>query len=103
VKFFLHISKEEQAERLRERLADPTKHWKVNDEDFVERRRWDDYVSAYEDALSQCSTAVAPWYIIPADHKWYRDHAVAGILRERLEAIDPQFPPAKTDVSKLRV
>src|SRR6185295_18683801 len=73
LKFFLHISKEEQRQRLQARLDDPEKHWKIEATDFEERQRWDDYQEAFEDALRRCSTPWAPWYVIPANRKWFRD------------------------------
>jgi PPK2 family polyphosphate:nucleotide phosphotransferase len=84
LKFYLHISKEEQAERLREREEDPTKSWKLSVGDWKEREYWDDYSAAYEDALNRCSTTHAPWYIVPADKKWFRNLAVAEALRDAL-------------------
>ena len=84
VKFYLHISKEEQEERLLEREKDPTKAWKLSEGDWKERELWDDYTSAYEDALNKCSTRYAPWFIVPADRKWFRNLAVAQALREAL-------------------
>ncbi|HEY3398885.1 MAG TPA: polyphosphate kinase 2 family protein [Armatimonadota bacterium] len=101
VKFFLHISNEEQKRRLEERLADPTKQWKISASDVPERARWDDYQAAYEDALSQCSTKTAPWHVIPANHKWYRNLLVAGIIKETLEDMDPQWPPPTVDLSQI--
>jgi PPK2 family polyphosphate:nucleotide phosphotransferase len=103
VKFFLHISKEEQLERLRARLEDPEKHWKFNPGDVAERKRWDDYQRAYEDALSKCSTGEAPWHIVPADRKWYRNWAVASVLRETLEAMNPAFPRAGFDPARVKI
>ena len=95
VKLYLHISKEEQAERFQARLDDPSKRWKFRKGDLDERARWDDYVAAFEDALSHCSTEAAPWYVVPADRKWYRNWAVNRILAETLEDMDPQYPPAE--------
>ena len=103
VKFFLHISKDEQKRRLQDRLDDPTKHWKLSAADFQERNYWADYVRAYEDALTRCSTPWAPWYIIPANRKWSRNLAVSQILVEILEELDMQFPAPSVDVSKIRV
>jgi PPK2 family polyphosphate:nucleotide phosphotransferase len=100
LKFFLHISKDEQKKRLQERLDDSDKHWKVSASDFEERKYWDDYTKAYEDALSQCSTPWAPWYIIPANRKWFRNLAVADILVSTLEDLDMRFPKSKLDLSK---
>ena len=102
VKFFLHISKGEQKRRFEERLDDPTKHWKLSASDFEDRKRWDDYVAAYEDVLSRCSTEAAPWYVVPADRKWVRNFAVSGILVETLEACRMKFPKPTVDVSRLK-
>jgi PPK2 family polyphosphate:nucleotide phosphotransferase len=93
LKCLLHISKNEQKERLQARLDDPKKRWKFNHADVDERKLWDDYQRAYEDALTRCNTAHAPWHIIPADRKWYRNLVVSQILRETLEKLDPKFPP----------
>jgi PPK2 family polyphosphate:nucleotide phosphotransferase len=103
VKFFLHISKDEQLERLKARIDDPTKHWKISPADFEERKYWELYQTAYEDALSKCNTRWAPWYIIPANKKWYRNFAVSEILVETLEGLGLKFPQATVDVRKLRV
>jgi PPK2 family polyphosphate:nucleotide phosphotransferase len=84
LKFFLHISKEEQAERLREREVNPDKRWKLNPSDYTERGRWDEYMAAYEDVLSRCATPEAPWWIVPADRKWFRNLAFASTLVEAL-------------------
>jgi PPK2 family polyphosphate:nucleotide phosphotransferase len=99
VKVMLHISFQEQAARLAERLADPTKHWKYNPGDIDERARWEDYQVAYRDALRECSTGYAPWYVVPADHKWYRDWAVATLLREALVELGLTYPPGDFDVA----
>ncbi len=92
VKFFLHIDRDEQRQRFEDRLADPMKTWKFRLGDLDVRKRWDDYMAAYDEALSRCSTDVAPWYVIPANKKWFRNLAVAEILADTLEAIDPQYP-----------
>jgi PPK2 family polyphosphate:nucleotide phosphotransferase len=92
VKVFLHISKEEQRKRLLARLADVRKHWKVNPSDIDERALWESYRVAYGAMLERCSTDVAPWYVVPADHKWYRNWAVTHLLTETLEELDPQWP-----------
>ncbi len=94
VKCFLHISKAEQKRRLDARRRDPEKRWKLAPGDAADRRRWEDYQQAYETALSRCSTPWAPWFIVPADHKWYRNFAVSQLLRERLEALRIRFPKA---------
>jgi PPK2 family polyphosphate:nucleotide phosphotransferase len=94
VKFFLYIDKDEQRERFQARLDDPTKHWKFALGDLDERKRWDDYIAAFEDALSKTTTNRAPWYVIPANRKWFRDLAVASILADTFEELDPQYPEA---------
>ena len=99
LKFFLHISREEQKRRLEERLADEAKIWKFDPNDLKERALWDEYQEAYEIALSRCSTRSAPWYIVPADRKWYRNWAVAELLRETLAGMNLQWPPADFDVA----
>ena len=102
LKFFLHISAAEQLERLMARLDEPDKHWKATIGDFEERKHWDDYQRAYEEALGRCSTDAAPWFIIPANKKWFRDLAVSQIIVETLEKLDMKFPKAKIDVEELR-
>ena len=99
VKFFLHISKEEQAERFRKRLENPEKNWKFRRADLEEREHWDEYQEAFEDALTKTSTAAAPWFVIPADHKWYRDWALLSVLVDTLRGMDPQFPEPEEDLS----
>jgi PPK2 family polyphosphate:nucleotide phosphotransferase len=99
VKVMLHISKSEQKKRLLARLDDQTKHWKYNPGDLAERALWDDYQRAYEDALNRCSTTAAPWYVVPADRKWYRNYAVAKLLQEAFADIDPRYPKASFDVA----
>lgn len=98
VKCFLHISKDEQRERLQARLDDPEKRWKFRMGDLAERARWDDYQAAFEDMLRRTSTAWAPWYVIPADRKWVRNVAVSAVLLDVLERLDPQYPPVDEDV-----
>ena len=93
VKCFLHISKHEQRKRLEDRLRDPKKQWKLGPSDLEDRRLWDDFQKAYDDALTQCNTDNAPWAIIPADRKWYRNLVVARLVRKTLERLDPKFPP----------
>jgi PPK2 family polyphosphate:nucleotide phosphotransferase len=92
LKFFLHISKDEQKRRLRSRLDRPEKHWKFFPDDLADRARWDDFQVAYEDVFTRTSTEVAPWYIIPADYKWYRDMAVAQIVTHALDKMDLRYP-----------
>lgn len=94
LKFMLHISKEEQAERLRDRVTDPAKQWKFNPSDLADRKLWDDYMAAYEAVLKRCSTGHAPWHVIPADRNWARNAAIARIVRETLEEMAPKYPPA---------
>ena len=96
VKFFLHISKAEQRKRLQKRVDDPTKCWKFKEGDLKERKLWKGYQRAYEDAISKTSTARAPWYLVPANHKWYRDYVVASILVEALERLDLRYPKCRT-------
>jgi PPK2 family polyphosphate:nucleotide phosphotransferase len=103
LKFYLHISKEEQARRLQARLDDPDKRWKFSKGDLKERLLWDDYRAAYTDALSLCSTSYAPWYVIPANHKWYRNYVIANILVETLRQLDPQFPESEEGLDDLVV
>ena len=100
-KFFLHISKDEQRRRFEERLLDPTKQWKLSPSDFEDQKHWDNYVAAYQDALTRCSTSDAPWFIVPADKKWFRNFAVSRILVETLEALDMRFPKPTVDVSRI--
>jgi PPK2 family polyphosphate:nucleotide phosphotransferase len=100
VKVFLHISKEEQRRRLLARLEDPTKHWKFNPRDVDERARWNDYQAAYEEVLEQCNFDGAPWFLVPADHKWYRNWAIAKLLVEQLEAMNLTWPKANFDVEE---
>jgi PPK2 family polyphosphate:nucleotide phosphotransferase len=103
VKLFLHMSKDEQKERFEERLKDPTKQWKIAAGDFEDRKYWDDYVVAYQDALSRCSTDAAPWYVIPADRKWVRNLAVSHVLVETLEALQMKFPKPSFDPSDFKL
>ncbi len=98
-KFFLHISKDEQAERLQARLDNPQKQWKFSLGDLDERARWDDYTRAYQAMLSQTSTPWAPWYVVPSDRKWYRNLVVASVLVETLEALEMRYPPPEDDLS----
>ncbi len=102
LKFFLHISAGEQLQRFRKRLSDPRKQWKVSEADFRERRYWDDYMAAYAEAIARCNTRHAPWFVIPANHKWFRNLAVSHILVETLEALNLQLPPARVDLAALR-
>ncbi|MDP3278546.1 MAG: polyphosphate kinase 2 family protein [Deltaproteobacteria bacterium] len=102
IKLMLHISLDEQKRRLTDRINTPDKHWKYNPGDLDERAFWDDYMAAYQEALTRCSTEVAPWYVIPANHKWHRDWLISQILVETLRKINPQYPPASFDVEAER-
>ncbi len=101
VKVFLHISRDEQRERFQKRIDDPAKHWKWSSGDLETREHWGDYQAAYADALARCSRDHAPWFVVPADHKWYRDLAVAEILVEAAREMDPQWPEAEDDLSSI--
>jgi PPK2 family polyphosphate:nucleotide phosphotransferase len=103
VKFFLHIDRDEQRRRFEARLDDPTKRWKFRTGDLLERKLWDAYEAAYEDVLSRCSTKRAPWYVVPANHKWFRNLAVAEIVADTIAGLDPQYPPPAEDLSAVRV
>jgi len=102
LKFFLHISKEEQLERFKQRLDDPTRHWKISTSDYSERERWSSYQKAYEEALGRTSTEYAPWFVIPANRKWFRNLAISNIITETLDSLDMAFPPASVDLDKVR-
>ena len=103
VKFFLHISKKEQAERMQARLDDPKKNWKFSANDLEERKYWDEYQEAFEDTLAKCSTEAAPWYAIPADKKWFRNWAISDILVHTLRDMKPQYPDPIPDINKYKV
>ena len=102
LKFFLHISREEQHERLRARLDDPTKYWKFSAGDLGERDKWDAYTAAYEEALQRTSTAEAPWWVVPADKKYVRDLLVAQVVTEALERLDPKYPGPPDGLEEFR-
>ena len=97
IKIMLHISKEYQLARLRRRLERPDKHWKFNPGDLKERQHWDEYMSAYEIALNRCSSRYAPWYVIPAEERWFRDLAITQLIVDTLEEMDPHFPEPDFD------
>ena len=103
MKFFLHLSKEKQRERLMERLEVTEKKWKFSMNDVAERAHWDEYMSAFEDALTQTSTKDAPWYVIPANRKWFRDYAMLTIMVAALKKLDPQFPVPTYDPTAIKV
>jgi len=102
LKFFLHISKEEQLERFKDRLDDPERHWKISDADYAERAYWSDYQEAYEAALGRCSTVDAPWFIIPSDHKWFRNLAISRIIVETMENLGIEVPESTVNIDDIR-
>jgi PPK2 family polyphosphate:nucleotide phosphotransferase len=102
LKFFLYISKEEQLARFKERLDDPGRQWKISASDYSERDRWDDYIEAFEDALSKCSKKHAPWYIIPSNHKWFRNLAVSQIIADTMEDMRLKLPKPQVDLAEIR-
>ena len=101
LKFYLNISKKEQKERLEQRIINPTKHWKIDEADFEERKFWNKYMNAYEETLEKCSTTWAPWYVIPANKKWYRNLIVAKIITETMEEMNLKFPKSRIDIDKI--
>jgi PPK2 family polyphosphate:nucleotide phosphotransferase len=101
LKFYLNVSKDEQKQRLQERLDDPSKNWKFNPGDLKERALWDDYINAYEDVLNNTSTSWAPWYVIPANHNWYRNLCVTSILVKTLEDLKMNYPAPTVDLSNI--
>lgn len=103
LKFFLNISYEEQKRRMEKRLADPHKNWKFDAEDLKNRDRWDGYMEAYEDAVRKCSTRYAPWYVVPADHKWFRNWVVSDVLIRTLEKLDLKYPPPLKNADEIKV
>ncbi len=103
LKFYLHISKEEQRQRLQERIDMPEKHWKFNTHDLIKRAQWDEYQSAYEAVLRRCTSKHAPWHVIPADQKWYRNLAIARVIVDTLRKMDPKFPPPEQAVDGITV
>ncbi len=102
VKFFLHISQEEQLERFKDRLDDPNRQWKISESDYTERELWSDYMAAYEDMLSLTSTKIAPWYVIPSDRKWFRNLAISEIIADTLDDMDLTVPPPHVDIADIR-
>jgi PPK2 family polyphosphate:nucleotide phosphotransferase len=101
LKFYLHISKDEQKQRLEARLADPKKQWKFSTGDLPVRERWDDYMAAYADAIGKCNTEAARWHIVPANHKWYRDLVVMRAVVGALEQMNPQYPPPEPGLDQV--
>jgi PPK2 family polyphosphate:nucleotide phosphotransferase len=102
IKFFLHISADEQLRRFKQRIDDPARHWKISESDYQERPFWKDYQEAYEVALSKTSTRHAPWFVIPSNHKWFRNLAVSQILVEALESLGMKFPAPSVDIKEIR-
>ena len=102
LKFYLHIDADEQLERFKQRIVDPARHWKISDGDYAERPFWDAYSEAFEDALSKCSTKHAPWFIIPSNHKWFRNLAISRIVSEALESLDMKFPEPTVDINEIK-
>ena len=102
LKFYLHISPEEQLERFRQRLDDPMRHWKISEADYSERKLWPDYIEAYEEAMERTSTKHAPWYVIPSNHKWFRNLAISEILADTMEDMGLKLPPAQVDIVEIR-
>ncbi len=103
IKFYLHISKEEQKQRLQSRLDDSSKHWKFSSADLKERAFWDQYMAAFEESVESCSTEVAPWYVVPSNKKWYRNLVIARTIADTLDAMNPQFPDAEKGLAKLKI
>ncbi len=103
LKFYLHISKEEQKKRLLERLNNPKKKWKLLKEDVEERQYWEDYLKAYNEAISETSTFYAPWYIIPANKKWFRNYIVAKIITKKLESLNMRYPDPEPDIENIEI
>jgi len=102
LKFFLHVSKKEQAERFLARLDRPHKRWKFNPDDLAEREHWEDYTAAYEDMLSKTSTAQAPWFVVPSDRKWYRNLVVSSVIIDKLQSLEMRFPAEVPDIDAFR-
>src|SRR5712672_2679624 len=102
LKFYLHISPQEQLSRFAQRLDDPSRNWKISDSDYSERELWPQYVDAYEDAMALTSTKRAPWYVIPANHKWFRDLAVSQIIADTMDEMGLKLPPAHVDLADIR-
>ncbi len=103
LKFFLHISKAEQKKRLEARLEDKTKHWKFDPNDLAERKRWDEYTEAFEDALRYCSTEESPWYVVPSDHKWFRNWVLSDTIVRAMEKLNLKYPPAAEGLDDIKI
>ncbi len=102
LKFYLHISPEEQLKRFKQRLDDPQRQWKISENDYSERELWSDYIEAFEEALEKTSTSHAPWYVIPSNHKWFRNLAISEIVADTLEDMNLKLPPTKVDIAEIR-
>jgi PPK2 family polyphosphate:nucleotide phosphotransferase len=102
LKFFLHISADEQLERFRQRLEDPERRWKISDSDYSERKLWPKYMAAYEEAIAETSTKQAPWYVIPSNHKWFRNLAISQIVADAMDGMGLKLPPARVDIAAIR-
>ncbi len=102
LKFFLHISKEEQLARFAQCLEDPNRNWKISESDYTERALWDDYIEAFEDVIRATSTGDAPWYVIPSNHKWFRNLAVSQIMADTMEELKLKFPPPSVNLAEIR-
>jgi PPK2 family polyphosphate:nucleotide phosphotransferase len=102
VKFYLHISPEEQLARFHARLQDPARHWKISETDYSERELWAAYVEAFEDAMERTSTRHAPWYVVPANHKWFRDLTISAIIADTMEEMGLRLPPTQVDIAEMR-
>lgn len=102
LKFYLHISEDEQLRRFKQRIDDPRRHWKISESDYEERKYWDDYAEAFQEALSRCSTPHAPWFVVPANHKWFRNLVVSRIVVETLESLKMEFPKPSVDIGDVR-
>ena len=102
LKFYLHIDPDEQLERFKQRILDPARHWKISDGDYAERPYWDAYTEAFEDALRKTSTEHAPWFVIPSNHKWFRNLAISRIVSETLESLNMKFPEPTVDINEIK-
>lgn len=102
LKFYLHIDRDEQLERFGKRISEPAKNWKISDADYSERPYWDQYTKAFEEALSRCSTENAPWFVIPANRKWFRNLAIASIVVDAMEGLDMKYPEPSVDMDEIR-
>ena len=102
LKFYLNIDADEELERFKTRIDDPARHWKISEGDYAERPYWNAYTEAFEDALSKCSTEYAPWFIIPSNHKWFRNLAISQIVAETLESLNMKFPEPSVDIDEIK-